>query len=240
VVAAQLDLLDLGRWRRAQRRAAKAAGAVVVCSALDRERLGVETAAVIPNGYELPAGTAAAPPSADPVLTMVGLLVYPPNLDAARFFAGEVLPLVRREVAGARFRIVGRNDGLIDDLRSQEGIEVTGEVADLDEPFRTTAAVVVPLRAGSGTRIKVLEAFARRKPVVSTSLGSEGLGARDGVEVLNADTARGLADACIRVLREPDLAASLGAAGQELWVSGYRWDGIRAQIAELATRVARS
>jgi glycosyltransferase involved in cell wall biosynthesis len=240
LVAAQLDRIDLGRWRRVQRRAARDARAVVVCSALDRDRLGAPSAVVIPNGYELPPGTGPTTPPADPVLTMVGLLVYPPNLDAARFFAGEVMPLIRPEVPDARFRIVGRHDGLLDDLGSQEDVEVTGEVADLGEAFRTTAAVVVPLRTGSGTRIKVLEAFARRKPVVSTTLGSEGLGARDGVEVLNADTARGLADACIRVLREPDVAASLGAAGHELWSRGYRWEGIRTRIAELATRVAAS
>ena len=194
---------------------------------------------MIPNGYDLP-DAAPAPPSADPVLTMVGLVVYPPNLDAARLFATRVLPLIRHEVPAARFRIVGRNDGLLDDLQQQEGIEITGEVADLDEAFRTTAAIVVPLRAGSGTRIKVLEAFARGKPVVSTTLGSEGLSARDGVELLNADTPAELADACIRVLREPELAASLAAAGHALWVDAYRWDGIRTQVADLATQVAAS
>ena len=238
IVAAQLDRLDLGRWRRAQQRAAAAADAVVVCSALDRDRLGVSAAVVIPNGYELSSNAPAPSVPADPVLTMIGLIVYPPNLDAAQFFARDVLPLIRRDVPGARFRIVGRHDGLLDDLRSLENVDVEGEVPDLDEVFRTTAAVVVPLRAGSGTRIKVLEAFARGKPVVSTTLGSEGLGARDGVEVLNADSPHGLADACIRVLREPTLAASIAAAGNTLWTADYRWDVIRAQVAELATRVA--
>ena len=154
-------------------------------------------------------------------------------------FAESVLPLVRREIPAARFRIVGRHDGLLDDLRGREDVEVVGEVANLDESFRTTAAVVIPLRAGSGTRVKVLEAFARGRPVISTSLGSEGLGARDGVELLNADTPRGLADACIRVLRDPALAASLAEAGRKLWAAEYRSDVIRARIAELATRVAR-
>ncbi len=224
LVAGYLDRIDLGRWRRAQRRAADAVRTVVVCSALDRERLGVPAASVIPNGYELADGP-PTPVSTDPVLTMVGLVVYPPNLDAVRLFATRVLPLIRREVPAASFRIVGRHDGLLDDLRGREGLEIAGEVADLDEAFRTTAAVVVPLRAGSGTRIKVLEGFARGKPVISTTLGSEGLAARDGVELLNADTPREFAAACIRVLREPELAASLAAAGHRLWAAEYRWDG---------------
>ncbi len=235
-IAAKLDRIDLVRWRRAQRRAATTTRAVV-CSVLDRERLGV-SAAVIPNGYE-PAGEANEPASsADPVLTMVGLMVYPPNLDAARLFATRVLPLVRRAVPSARFRIVGRHDGLIDDLRARDGVEIVGQVDDVGEPFRTTSVVVVPLRAGSGTRIKVLEGFAYGKPVVSTTLGSEGIGARDGIELLNADTPRALADACIRVLGQPELAASLAAAGRTLWAAEYRWEAIRMKVAELAREVA--
>ena len=181
-------------------------------------------------------GSAAS--SADPVLTMVGLMVYPPNLDAARLFATRVLPLVRRAVPSARFRIVGRHDGLIDDLRARDGVEIVGQVDDVGEPFRTTSVVVVPLRAGSGTRIKVLEGFAYGKPVVSTTLGSEGIGARDGIELLNADTPRALADACIRVLGQPELASSLAAAGRTLWAAEYRWEAIRMKVAELAREVA--
>jgi glycosyltransferase involved in cell wall biosynthesis len=240
LVAAQLDRIDLGRWRRAQRRAAAAARVVVVCSELDRERLGVDQAVVIPNGYEAPGGDAPTSAPADPVLTMVGLFVYQPNLDAAKFFAENALPLVRREIPAARFRIVGRHDGLLDGLRRYEGVDVVGEVASLDACFRTTTAVVIPVRAGSGTRIKVLEAFARRRPVVSTRLGSEGIGARDGLELLNADTPRELADACIRVLRDPELAASLAEAGHKLWAAEYRADAIRTRVAELAARVADS
>lgn len=211
-----------------------------MCSELDRDRVGVEQAVVIPNGYEPPGDDAAVGAPADPVLTMVALFVYLPNLDAAKFFAEEVLPLVRREIAAASFRIVGRHDGLLDDLARHEGVDVVGEVANLDATFRATAAVVIPVRAGSGTRIKVLEAFARRRPVISTRLGSEGIGAHDGRELLNADTPRELADACIRVLRDPELAASLAEAGHKLWAAEYRADAIRTRIAELAARVADS
>ncbi len=195
---------------------------------------------MIPNGYE-PGGEAIEiGSSADPVVTMVGLVVYPPNLDAVRLFARRVLPRIRQAVPAARFRIVGRHDGLIDDLHSCDGVEIVGEVDDVGESLRTTSVVAVPLRAGSGTRIKVLEGFAYGKPVVSTTLGSEGLRARDGIELLNADTPAELADACIRLLSDPELAASIAGAGRTLWATEYRWEAIRAQVAELAHEVAAS
>lgn len=241
LVGSELDRIDVGRWERAQWRAARAARAVVVCSDLDRDRFGVGSAVVLPNGYELASGVpkaSVAAPSTAPVLTMVGLLIYPPNLDGARFFARRVLPLVRRSIPAARFRLVGRHDGLVDDLRGLAGVEVLGEVEALDEVFASTTAVVVCLRAGSGTRVKVLEAFARGLPVVSTTLGCEGLDARDGRELLVADTPDDLAAACVRILSEPTLAASVAEEGHRLWEARYRWDDLRALVGRLALEVA--
>jgi len=233
-----LDRVDVRRWERAQLRAAEAAHTVVVCSDLDRERLGHPASVVVPNGYELAPTTPEAAQRPVPVLTMVGLLIYPPNLDAARFFAHRVLPHIRRQLPSARLRLVGRNDGAIEELAALPGVEILGEVIELDDVFASTAAVVVPLRAGSGTRVKILEAFARRIPVVSTSLGCEGLHVRDGIELLVGDTPEELAAACVRILSDSDLAASLTAAGHRLWHLHYRWDDVRDRIGKLAVEVS--
>jgi glycosyltransferase involved in cell wall biosynthesis len=236
---AGLDRVDMRRWTRAQRMAAEKTQAVVVCSDLDRGRLGSEGAVVIPNGYTL---SAPAPPYTAPeaaVLTMVGLLTYPPNADGAMWFAHRVLPLVREKVAEARFRLVGRHDGMLGRLADLPGVDLIGEVDDLEETFRTTSAVVVPLRAGSGTRVKILEAFARRLPVVSTTLGCEGLDARNGVELLIGDTPEELAAACVDLLANWRKAAAIADAGHALWQARFRWQDIREQVRQLAIAVAR-
>jgi glycosyltransferase involved in cell wall biosynthesis len=101
-----------------------------------------------------------------------------------------------------------------------------------------TTAVVVPLRAGGGTRIKILEAFARRIPVVSTSLGAEGLAVADGTSILIGDTAEELARACIRLVDDSDLARELATGGHELWASRYRGEDARDAVRRLALEYA--
>jgi polysaccharide biosynthesis protein PslH len=232
-----LDRLDIGRWRRLQQRAAARSRAVVVCSEADRARLRAANPIVVPNGFAGDAVERVA--GAAPVFTMVGLMTYPPNEDGARFFATQVLPLVRATEADAIFRIVGRDDGLLVDLDSVPGVERTGEVADVGRLLSDTTAVVVPLRAGSGTRVKILEAFAGGLPVISTTLGCEGLDVRDGVELLIADPPGRLAEACLTVLREPDTASTIAAAGHALWEARYRPATIEAQVAAAARSVMR-
>ena len=98
--------------------------------------------------------------------------------------------------------------------------------------------VVVPVRYGSGTRLKILEAFAQRVPVVSTPLGAEGLGAVDGVHLLLGDTARGLADACARLLRDPALRPGVGPEAHCLFLEHFQSEVIEQEVAELARQVA--
>jgi glycosyltransferase involved in cell wall biosynthesis len=234
-----MDHMDVVRWRRVQRRAAADAGAVVVCSELDRDRLGAPVAVVIPNGYDLPASDAApgVEPSA-PRLTMIGLMTYAPNADGARYFARDVLPAVRARVPEASFSVVGRHDGTLDDISGLPGVDVVGPVDDVEPVLRGTAAVVVPLRAGGGTRLKVLEAWAHALPVASTSLGCEGLGASPGVDLLIGDTAADLASACAQLLTDAGTASTVADHGRRRWEEHFRWDGIRDQIGALVQRVA--
>lgn len=236
-VADVLDRVDEVRWMRLERRIARTAEATVVCSEVDRSRLAVPGVAIVPNGYE-PSERAVPPPSGGVPLTLVlvGLFVYEPNRDAAALLAREILPRLQRFERSAQVRLVGRDDGLLDDLRNLPGVTVVGEVAGVGPELAQATIVAVPVRIGSGTRLKVLEAFAHGRPVVATNLAVEGLGVIDGVHALLADDLDGFAAACLRIHREPALAAGLAESARDLWCRKYRWDSVCAAVVAVARR----
>jgi glycosyltransferase involved in cell wall biosynthesis len=225
--------VDGRRWRRLQRGLSEQADAVVVCSELDRRRLGAPNAVVIPNGYEEPDLVPARSERANAML-MIGRFPYPPNSDGARFFVEEIFPRVRAQIPDATVRLVGRDDGLLEDLRGVEGVTITGEVPDVADELARARAVVVPLRAGSGTRLKVLEAFAFRVPVVATSLGCEGLDAVPGKHLLVADDPEQFARSCIRLLTDDAMHDRMTEDAWSLFESRYRWEDIRRSVCQLA------
>jgi glycosyltransferase involved in cell wall biosynthesis len=238
--ASLLDPIDVRRWGRLQRGLANDVAAVLLCSDLDRERLGAPNAVVVPNGYSL-AGEADVPPGASsraPVLVMISLLTYEPNVDGAWFFVDEVLPLVRAAVPEVELRLVGRHDDRVAALADRPGVVLRGEVEDVRPELRDAALVVVPIRSGGGTRIKILEAFARRVPVVSTTIGCEGIDAVPGEHLLVGDTPDALANACVQLLRDDELRTRVIDAAHALFVSRYRWEDIRPRVAALARAVA--
>lgn len=228
--------LDARRWRALQYRLADRADAVVVCSELDRRRLGTPNAVVIPNGYDdVPGGSGAA--AERHAMLMIGRFPYQPNADGARFFVREVLPRVRARIPDATIRLVGRGEDYLADLRGVPGVQIVGEVPDVAEELSRARLVVVPLRAGSGTRLKVLEAFAFRVPVVSTSIGCEGLDVVAGEHLLVADRAGEFAAACVRLLSDDELHDRVRREARSLFEASYRWEDIRQSVSELACSV---
>lgn len=184
---------------------------------------------VLPNGVDTtmltPDGVAPHPAlSNHPALVFTGKMDFRPNVDAALWFADEILPRVRVEVPTACFWIVGQQPhASLARLRGQPGIEITGAVERI-EPYLAGAAVVVaPLRMGSGTRLKVLQALSMARPVVGTSLGCAGLGLRDGVHVRLADSAGQFARAIVDILAAPDVAAAMGWSGRAVVVARFDW-----------------
>jgi glycosyltransferase involved in cell wall biosynthesis len=159
------------------------------------------------------------------ILTL-GALHYRPNLDGIRWFAREVLPRARRDVATATLTIVGPRPArdLVALARRQPGVvRVTGHVPDVTPYFARAGVVVVPVRVGAGMRVRILEAFARAVPVVTTTVGLEGIEAEPGRDVLVADTSEALAAAVARVLRDPALATALATRGRRLVEARYDW-----------------
>jgi glycosyltransferase involved in cell wall biosynthesis len=158
-------------------------------------------------------------------LLSLGAMFYPPNVDGVLWFVREILPRVRREVPDVRLRIVGpRPDRSI--LRAADGnaaIQVVGYAEDAAPGMAASAALVVPLRAGGGMRVKILDAMARGLPVVSTRLGAEGIAATDGENILLADGADAFAQAVVRLLRDVALRRRLAQNARQLIESRYDW-----------------
>jgi rhamnosyltransferase len=168
-----------------------------------------------------------APPPGDAArdgVLYVGNFQNLPNVDALEFFATDVWPLIRLEHPDAKLSVVGANPTpRVERFDGQQGIRVIGPVPDLRPWYHGHRVMVAPIRAGSGTRLKILEAFAAGLPVVSTTLGAEGIAYENGSHLLVADTATELAREVGRVLRDDELARSLAVAGLELARDRYDW-----------------
>ncbi|MFQ3682576.1 glycosyltransferase family 4 protein [Roseiflexus sp.] len=211
----------------------------VVVSEEDRralERLGGTRFVVAPNGVDTTFFSRAAlarehraPLSfVAPTLVFSGTLDFRPNVDALAWFVDAVLPQVRIRRPAIRLLAVGKRPApALQRLAEQGCLVLTGEVADV-RPYLAGATVyVVPMRIGGGIRLKVLEAFALEAPVVSTSLGVEGIvGLRDGVHCALADTPQQFTRAILRLLDSPSTGRALGAAARELACAGYDWETI--------------
>jgi glycosyltransferase involved in cell wall biosynthesis len=156
---------------------------------------------------------------------------YHANVDGVRWFSDEVFPRIRAVRPDAEFQIVGSHPTReVERLARRSGIEVTGFVEDVRPYLRAGAVVVIPLRIGGGTRLKVMEALAMAKPVVSTSVGAEGIGVTSGKDVLLADGAAEFALAVIGLLQQPEYGLWLGGAGRRLVEDCYSWKSIAADL----------
>lgn len=169
-------------------------------------------------------------------VVFIGAMDWEPNVDAVKYFCAEVWPRVLAKVPGARFKIVGRNpDRRVQGLAGPS-VEVTGRVPSVVEHLRDAAVVVVPLRVGGGTRIKIYEAMAMGKAVVSTSVGAEGLDVHHGTDVILADSPGSFAESVIALLTDRDLRRRQGQYAAEL-AAKYGWPLIARQFGEVLQRL---
>lgn len=153
-----------------------------------------------------------------------GNLAYHPNTEAVRYFAREIWPILRKRWPGLEWRIVGRNPEAIERFVDRKAyIQCSGPVEDAVLELAHAKAVVVPVLSGSGTRVKILEAWAAGSPVVSTTLGAEGLGARPGEHLLIADDPLNFAETVSALLTSEPLRRRIGAAGRLLYEQKFTW-----------------
>jgi sugar transferase (PEP-CTERM/EpsH1 system associated) len=171
-----------------------------------------------------------------PLVVFVGAMDWEPNVDAVKYFCAEVWPRVLAKVPEAQFRIVGRNpDRRVRELAGPS-VEVTGRVPSVVEHLREAAVVVVPLRVGGGTRIKIYEAMAVGKAVISTTVGAEGLDVHHGKDIILSDTPAEFAESVTRLLHDAESRRRLGRAAAEL-AAKYGWPLIGAKFAQILHNV---
>jgi sugar transferase (PEP-CTERM/EpsH1 system associated) len=196
---------------------------------------GVDTAFFSPPDTD--AGTAS--PAASRSLIFTGSMDWLPNEDAMLFFCRDILPLIRTEEPDVTLSIVGRAPTpAVRRLAGEHGVHVTGRVDDVRPYMRDAAVYIVPLRIGGGTRLKIFEAMAMRKAVVSTAVGAEGLPVTGGEHLLLADEPRGFARGVVRLLRDLDKRRAVEQAARQLVVSKYDWSVVAADLEEALMRFA--
>jgi sugar transferase (PEP-CTERM/EpsH1 system associated) len=192
---------------------------------------GVDTAYFRPNGTE----------TREPLdLVFTGSMDWMPNEDAILFFIDQILPRIRAQIAGVTFTIVGRNPtARVRALAETDtSVRVTGSVPDVRPYIERAAAFVVPIRVGGGTRLKIYEAMGMERPVVSTTIGAEGLPVTSGVDAIIADEPGAFADAVVALLRDPVRAAAIGQAAATVVRERFGWDRVAALFAQSCHDVA--
>jgi glycosyltransferase involved in cell wall biosynthesis len=194
---------------------------------------------VIPNGVDTDANHPAHDTPAPNTLIYPGAVTYDANYDAARYFIHDVLPLVRQQIAEARFTVTGATGSVdVRDLAAQPGVTFAGYLPDVAPAIRSSWAVVVPLRLGGGTRLKILEAMALGTPVISTRKGAEGIDVRDGENILLADQPEELAQAVVRLLNDSTLRTHIARHARTLVKRQYDWQQIAGRLNDLIEQVA--
>jgi glycosyltransferase involved in cell wall biosynthesis len=225
------------QWRRLagyERRACLAADRVVAVSDADaialRELIPDLDPVVVPNGVDVDFYTAAVSPREIPAqfgdkdLVFTGKMDFRPNVDAVIWFAQEVLPLISAQQLDAHFWIVGKDPHpRLASLDDNPAITVTGRVDDVRPYIGAAAVYVIPLRIGGGTRLKVLEAMAMRKAIVSTTLGCEGFDLESGQGLVIANAPADFAAKVLSLLRDPERREELGHAAHSFSASRYDW-----------------
>ena len=241
ILATAFSRFEARQWSRLHRRIDEV-GIPVVCSELDGQRSGLEHVRVIPNAFKSPDNALGKTEVGEsPTVMFQGTLRYPPNADAARFLESDIAPRLAELLAERplRVRLVGITpESLATEVANPPLVTVVGPVPDMADELARADLVVVPLRFGSGTRIKILEAFAHRIPVVSTSFGAEGLDLKDGVHLLIADDAQGIAEACASLLSDMQLRQTIAENAFALFSERYESSVVQNQIRRLAEEFA--
>ncbi len=229
---------SLIQWRKLvsyERQVCRAADRVVAVSEADAAALrrllpGLDVT-VVPNGVDLtflqPGVVPPQPGMARNALVFTGKMDYRPNVDAVLWFVDAVLPLILQQAPDAHFYVVGQQPhARLARLAEHPAVTLTGRVPDVRPYIAGAGAYVVPLRIGGGTRLKVLEAMAMGRPIVSTRLGCDGFAFTGGQEVVFADEPAAFAASVLALLRDPAQAAALGRRAREHVAAELGWDAI--------------
>lgn len=234
------------QWRKVVRFEQQCLGwvdAALAVSELDRVRLNEIRSdlrtKIVPNGVDLEYFTPAPQPVQRDHIVFTGSMDWRPNQDAAHYFASEILPLLNAKTPQLTCTFVGRSPP--DDVRrlaTLPGMKITGTVEDVRPYIQDASVYVVPLRIGGGTRLKILEALAMGRAVVSTTVGAEGLDLVDGKHILLANDPGSFAERVHELIRDPERCQELGSEGRVLVCQRYGWDALADSLADFILSTA--
>ncbi len=216
---------------------------VVAVSREDREQMEREYG--VRNVYDIPTGvdTAFVRPSGERQgkphnLVFTGSMDWLPNEDAIRYFTEHIMPRIKQSVPDLTLTVVGRDPypGLVELSKRDSSVIVTGRVEDVRPYMEEASVYVIPLRIGGGTRLKIYEAMAMEKPIVSTSIGAEGLPVTNGEEIVLADTPETFADAVVKLLTDQNLAHEIGQRAAARVRREFGWDTVADSFAAICER----
>jgi len=226
-------LRNLYIWRRRERMLGQRFSVLAVCSEEDKTYLrsiGVGARIhVIPNGFEEPFREPARSPVIPPRLGFIGGFDHLPNRDGISWFVKSCWPQIKREVPQARLRLVGRDSDRFPDVSGLD-VDRLGWVENPSDEIKTWIAMIVPIRLGAGTRVKIAHAFSQKCPIVSTSLGALGYGVVDRREMYLADSAEAFGRACINVICAPGEAERMAQRAWFQFLEKWTWHAIRPRV----------
>ena len=190
---------------------------------------------VVPTGVDTAAyRTQASVGQEKPTVMFLGSMDWPANIDGVELFCEQIWPTVVAAIPDARFQVVGRNPSARTQRLASDSVEIVGGVKSVMPYLQNAAVFVVPLRIGGGTRLKIYEAMAAQRAIVSTSIGAEGLDYRDGLDIVIADEPEAFASEVIRLLRDPAARVKLGAGAGET-AARFDWEAVSREF-ELVLR----
>ena len=220
-------------WRRRERLIGERFTVLTVCSEADKQylrNLGVEGPIhVVANGFDRPNVPPKRTLSEPAHIGFIGIFDHAPNLDGIGWFVKQCWPRIKMQVPNARLRLIGRlSDGPLKPAGTD--IDALGWMADPTSEMATWSSMIVPVHLGAGTRGKIAHAFSEKCPVVSTRIGAYGYDARDGVDMFLADSAEAFAEACVRTVRQPAMAAAVAERAWQRFLERWTWDAIRPHV----------
>jgi sugar transferase (PEP-CTERM/EpsH1 system associated) len=234
------------QWQKMRAFEAKACplfDSVIAVSREDREQMQQEYR--LDNVFDVPTGvdTAYFRPSGKTAtrrhhLVFTGSMDWLPNEDGIRYFTDQIMPRIKQSVPDVTLTVVGRDPypSLVELSKRDPSVTVTGRVDDVRPYMEEAAVYIVPLRIGGGTRLKIYEAMAMEKPVVSTTIGAEGLPVTDGAEIVLADTPDSFAAAVVRLLQQENLSAEIGQRAATTVRAKFGWESVADSFAAICER----
>jgi polysaccharide biosynthesis protein PslH len=227
------------RMLRYEREVCRAVKSIIAVSDIDasamREKYGVSRIAAVPTGVDIDYFAPEGRPAPATDLVFVGSMDWMPNIDGVQWFVNEILPLIRKKRPECSLAIVGRTpDPRIQQLAQNDNrIRVTGTVPDVRPYLWGSAVSIVPLRIGGGTRLKIYEAMGAKIPVVSTTIGAEGLDVRNGENIHIADSPVEFADYCLTLLSDDDARRRMADNAFDMISSRYSWEVVSREFEKL-------